>query len=63
MDDGGGEPTVGVITQAAAKNPETAVGAPSGAPNEAWPASGRGDYGVSGSGELFAGEGGDGESG
>ena len=36
-------PTVGVITRAAAKKtPETAVGAPSGAPNEAWPAGGSG---------------------
>ena len=34
-------PTVGVITRAAAKKqPETAVGTPSGAPNEALPASG-----------------------
>src|SRR6202789_3600524 len=34
-------PTVGVITRAAGqKTPETAVGTPSGAPNEAWPAHG-----------------------
>jgi hypothetical protein len=34
-------PTVGVITRAAGKKtPETAVGTPSGAPNEAWPAHG-----------------------
>jgi hypothetical protein len=36
-------PTVGAITRAAAKKtPETAVGTPSGAPNEAWPAGGSG---------------------
>jgi len=31
-------PTVGVISRVATKHPETAVGTPSGAPNEAWPA-------------------------
>ena len=34
-------PTVGAITRKATKqSPETAVGTPSGAPNEAWPAQG-----------------------
>jgi hypothetical protein len=36
-------PTVGVITrEAAKKTPETAVGTPSGAPNELWPTAGSG---------------------
>lgn len=36
-------PAVGVISKVAAKHPETAPGAPIGAPNEAWPKAGTGE--------------------
>ena len=57
-------PAVGVINKVVTKHPETPVGTPSGAPTEAAVKCRQGsDYGVSRPGELFAGEGGDGEPG